>query len=373
MTLFVRLGAIVFVVCGATALQAEDDNLNNALLYPQPNPAAAQPGKAPATGAAAANTDPHKMLGRFIVAKSDQSPLKLGDETIAVGADLDYPVSVRQTNGDWLWILSTKGYGWIKRSEVFTPEEAIDAGTRRLASKPGDFDALWRRSRGYEALGQRDKEIADLTEMLKVKRNPLALTARSAAYIASGKVKEGMDDLTEALQLQPKYAVAHFNRGMGHLKLKEYDKAIESFTIALENNNRHVGAMVHRGLAYEVKGVYGSALADYSKAIELDPNGARAYNNRAWLLATCPLETVRDPKLALADAKNAVRLTGGRNRDFADTLAAAFAAAGDYKSAVDIQKRVIAATPKNDPLLELLNLRLKQYEEGKPYREDPTK
>jgi tetratricopeptide (TPR) repeat protein len=337
------------------------------------NKASAKTTAPKAATAGGATTDADKLLGRFIVAKSDQVLIKTGDETVAVGADLDYPVSVRQVNGDWLWILSTKGYGWIKRSDVFTPEEAVAAGTQRLKAKPGDFDALWRRSRGYEAIGQRDNEIADLTEMLKIKRNPLALTARASAHIAKGSVKDGMDDLTEALTLEPKYAVAYFNRGMGYLNLKEYDNAIEAFSMALENNNRHVGAMVHRGLAYEMRGTYGSALADYSKAIEIDPNGARAFNNRAWLLTTCPEESVRDAKMALADAKTAVRLTGGRNRDFADTLAAAFAANGDFKSAVDIQQRVIAATAKDDPLLELLNLRLKQYQEGKPYREDPTK
>lgn len=341
--------------------------------YPQ-KPAAKAATAAPKKGAApTATKEADKLLGRFIVAKSDQVLIKTGDETIAVGADLDYPVSVRQVNGDWLWVLSTKGYGWVRRSDVFTPEEAVAAGTQRLKTKPGDFDALWRRSRGYEALGQRDKEIDDLTEMLKIKRNPLSLTARASAYIAKGNVKDGMDDLTEALNLEPKYAVAYFNRGMGYLKLKEYDNAIEAFSLALENNNRHVGAMVHRGLAYEMRGTYGSALADYSKAIEIDPNGARAFNNRAWLLATCPVESVRDVPLALSDAKTAVRLTGGTNRDFADTLAAAFANQGDFKSAIEIQERVIAATPKDDPLLELLQLRLKQYQQGKPYREDPTK
>lgn len=363
---WVALLAVVFTLVVAESARAQSPKATKAK--------AKTTSAAPKAGTAgAANKDAEKLLGKFIIARTDQVLIKTGDETVAIGADLDYPVSVRLVNDDWLWVLSTKGYGWIRRGDVFTPEEAIAAATQHLKTKPGDFDSLWRRSRGYEALGQRDKEIDDLTEMLKIKRNPLSLTARASAYIAKGNVKEGMDDLTEALNLEPKYAVAYFNRGMGYLKLKEYDNAIEAFSLALENNNRHVGAMVHRGLSHEMRGNYAAALADYSKAIEIDPNGARAYNNRAWLLATCPVESMRDVKLALSDAKTAVRLTGGRNRDFADTLAAAFAANGDYKSAIDIQQRVIDATPKDDPLLELLNLRLKQYQEGKPYREDPTK
>ena len=44
----------------------------------------------------------------------------------------------------------------------------------------------------------------------------------------------------------------------------------------LELNPKYALAYGSRGLAYETKGDYDRAIADYSKAIELDPNLAPA-------------------------------------------------------------------------------------------------
>src|SRR5262249_45979237 len=40
---------------------------------------------------------------------------------------------------------------------------------------------------------------------------------------------------------------------------------------------------------------YAKALADYTRAVDLDPNNATAWNSLAWLLATCPDAKFRDP------------------------------------------------------------------------------
>ena len=55
--------------------------------------------------------------------------------------------------------------------------------------------------------------------------------------------------------------------------LADYTKAIE-----LNPNNAEV--YYNRGGVYRGKGDYDCALADYTKAIELNPNDAEIYNNR---------------------------------------------------------------------------------------------
>src|SRR5205814_2297019 len=50
------------------------------------------------------------------------------------------------------------------------------------------------------------------------------------------------------------------------------------------------------------------AIAAYSKAIELEPKCAGAHNNLAWLLAMCPDVTVRDSGRAVELARKAVEL-----------------------------------------------------------------
>ena len=53
-----------------------------------------------------------------------------------------------------------------------------------------------------------------------------------------------------------------------------------------------------RGNAWSAKKEYDKAIADYNKAIGLDPKLAAAYNAPAWLWATCPeanTATAREP------------------------------------------------------------------------------
>ena len=59
------------------------------------------------------------------------------------------------------------------------------------------------------------------------------------------------------------------------------DKAIADFTKAIELRPDVAQAYNNRGNVYTNKGDFGKALEDLNKAIEIDPNYANAYNNRA--------------------------------------------------------------------------------------------
>jgi hypothetical protein len=56
-------------------------------------------------------------------------------------------------------------------------------------------------------------------------------------------------------------------------------------------------------------------------------------------LATCPDARYRDGKLAVAAATRAAELTNWKDRNVLETLAAAYAEAGDFASAVHWQQR----------------------------------
>lgn len=66
---------------------------------------------------------------------------------------------------------------------------------------------------------------------------------------------------------------------------------------------------------------------------------ADSLNQRAWYLATFPVEAVRNGKQALADAARAVQLSNDANHR--DTLAAAYAEIGDFENAMREQQRAI--------------------------------
>ena len=82
-------------------------------------------------------------------------------------------------------------------------------------------------------------------------------------------------------------AITSFNQGVENSNLHQNDKTIADFTRAIELDPKSAKAYFARGLAYLVLEQFDKAIADYTKAIELDPKLALAYNNRGgayWVL-----------------------------------------------------------------------------------------
>jgi len=118
------------------------------------------------------------------------------------------------------------------------------------------------------------------------------------------------------------------------------------------------------------KEAYGKALADFDRAIRIDPASAHSHNSRAWLLATCPNEDIRDGKRAVESAARACELTQYRNIALIDTLAAAYAESGDFEQAVQWQESALNMLPIGDEVNRKdFGLRLDLYRLKKPYRE----
>ena len=63
----------------------------------------------------------------------------------------------------------------------------------------------------------------------------------------------------------------------------QMDKAIEAYSKAIELNPAYAGAYNNRGIAYDETGKSAPAIADFNKAIELKPDFAEAYNNRGTI------------------------------------------------------------------------------------------
>jgi tetratricopeptide (TPR) repeat protein len=82
--------------------------------------------------------------------------------------------------------------------------------------------------------------------------------------------------------------VGYFKSGNAYNNKGDYDRAIADYTEALRLDPNLVAAYFNRGDAYRNKGDYDRAIADYTEALRLDPNLASnlnpnfafAYNNR---------------------------------------------------------------------------------------------
>ncbi len=192
---------------------------------------------------------------------------------------------------------------------------------------------------------------------------------RGGAYYHKDEYDAAIFYLNKAIEINPKDANAYNSRGAAYFKKGEYDRAISNYTKALEINPEYAMAYNNRGNAYNNKGEYERAISDYTKAIEINPRSAATYNDVAWLLATCPDGNYRDGRKAVENASRACELSQWANAAYLDTLAAAYAEAGEFEQAMKWQLKAIdlSITDNNKTVMQS---HLKLYKAGKPYREE---
>jgi tetratricopeptide (TPR) repeat protein len=184
-------------------------------------------------------------------------------------------------------------------------------------------------------------------------------------------LKQAIADFDQAIRFDPKFAVALNNRGVAREQSGDLAGAEKDFTAAIKLDPKLADPYANRGNAFRGRGQYEQAIADFEKAVRLDPRNAAAHNNLAWLRATCPDEKYRDGKAAVEAAKQACELADWKNPDWLDTLAAAYAEAGDFEEAVKTQTLAIEQAP--DAQRPDLQARLALYKEQKPFRDAPAK
>jgi len=192
---------------------------------------------------------------------------------------------------------------------------------------------------------------------------------RGTAYVAKGEYDRAISEFNKALEINPRYTEAYNLRGGVYSRKGQNDEAISDYSKAIEIDPRDVRAYNYRAWEYTLKGEYDQAISDLKKALEINPRYADTYNNLAWVLATAKVSAFHDGKKALELALKACELSDWKNPGYLDTLAAAYARAGDFENAVKWQERVIESpeVAKQADLQAELQERLKFYKEHKPW------
>jgi tetratricopeptide (TPR) repeat protein len=104
--------------------------------------------------------------------------------------------------------------------------------------------------------------------------------ARGISYGNRGNYDRALEDLHEAIRLEPACAEAYYWRGLAYAFKREYALAIQDFDRAAELRPDDALTYLHRGIAYFRLRRHDRAIADLDQAVALDPDCAPGYYHR---------------------------------------------------------------------------------------------
>jgi Zn-dependent protease len=194
----------------------------------------------------------------------------------------------------------------------------------------------------------------------------LALLALFVAWQAWRGFRMG----TRLQRLQPTLGL--IDEGLSAMRSGKHDEAAGLFTSVIAAGGEPgvlATALTNRGMVETRRGAWQKAIDDYREALRIQPKLASAHNNLAWLLATCPVDALRNGQEAIEHATMACNATGWCTPNFLGTLAAASAEIGDFDQAVRWHKRALADPAYRKMYGETTVAdRLRLYEQGLPCR-----
>jgi tetratricopeptide (TPR) repeat protein len=258
--------------------------------------------------------------------------------------------------------------------ETGRTEQAEKAYQQALAAEPTNARYATGLAEVYRA--RREWTPADDWSAKAVRLDPQwAYAWYVRAAILSDRQDDGgaIEAFRRAVALDAGQARPHAELGMLLLKHGQFDQAIAHLDRAASLDRDNPDLLCNLGSARQSAGRLTQAAETYERAIQADPEHWGGYNNLAWLLATSKQSAFRRPDRAVSLAEKALALVdagqvdNSRKAGVLDTLAAAYAATGDFPRAIKTQQYALELMPASArrPLEDRLHL----YRKARAYAE----
>ena len=326
----------------------------------------------------------------------------------------------------WMWVRSQTKRGVENHQQCATMrnnegvqllgqgdlERAREAFSEALQLDSQLTNAWYNRGQANIHLGNFADAERDLTQAIELAPHYQdAIASRGIARIQDGDREGGIADLERVLAEEPTNLVALEGMASLHQSEQDFGAEIELWSQAIGHEQEQGQFFRQRGLAFHFSGDYSKAINDAERAIALDGHDAIAMNNLAAakiekadflsarevlgtaikiapelpfayrqlarIQSSCPIDDLRDAEHAIANAEKALTIVNWQCGDWIDVLAAGYAEAGDFATAIEWQARYLdwlkdgrpIASPKDrEQLLETAQQVLTQFEDGRAFR-----
>ena len=271
----------------------------------------------------------------------------------------------------------------LREVQVLTKQEKYDAAielTQKLREKYPEDDPQWLAVivEIYSQQKAYDKALALVEEQLKEQPEELRwILAKAAVYSGEEKWDEAVNWLESQLQKEPDSRAIQLALIGTLADKKSFRVARERVRPLLtEEPDNLLLLRLDSQLSISL-GLHSEAIRALTKVVEADPSDYTSINNLAWILATSPIDSVRDGHRAVELAEKAGELTRHKRSFILSTLAAAYAEAGDFEKArqwsqtsVDVAKTEKGSTEEErKELLEHLQKEWECFKQDMPFRE----
>jgi tetratricopeptide (TPR) repeat protein len=175
-----------------------------------------------------------------------------------------------------------------------------------------------------------------------------ALIAEGISSSRSEQYDRAISSFTAALQANSDKNIAsilYYNRAFVYGQKRNYKLAIRDATTAIQLNPKYANAYHNRGAFYADIGEFGKAIGDLSEAIRFNPTSASTFANRALAY-----RNIEKSDKAMADYDRVLQITPKDSEDYS-ARGWAYFAKDDYKAAASNFRRALQLSPKNHSAL----------------------
>ncbi len=192
------------------------------------------------------------------------------------------------------------------------------------------------------------------------------------AYVTQGRTNDGIAELKKAILLKPGDVATQSKLVDALVQSGKADDAVAAAEDFVKADEADAHAHFLLGWSCQKAKQPDKALNNYKEALRLSPDTPECINAVAWVLATSPEPSLRDGHEAVQLASRACALTKNRNPALLDTLAAAYAEAGQFGDAIKTTEEIrkLAASTHDTNSEDTARQRLALYQAGKPCRDE---
>jgi tetratricopeptide (TPR) repeat protein len=182
------------------------------------------------------------------------------------------------------------------------------------AQQEGNPEAAKIAREGSQAAKEQDwnKAIERLHKAAEIDRKytqnlAIAYQQRAFSYANDQRFQDALNDLNEAIKINPRDARAYEQRAAVEMRINDYDKALADYGEAIKTDPGEIRYHLYRGYIYEMRGDLQNAMAETDAALKINSKNKEAVERKQRLQknqsATAPMTPPNAPPVAAPPKK----------------------------------------------------------------------